>query len=85
VRSRRAGHLRVDFTLLHETQKGCIGKPLLDGYCFTGLVGSCRNADNQAAKHEHKSERSHSIPVRKTLVGLKFGAPKTILKSRSKD
>src|SRR6516165_3543116 len=28
VRSLRASHLRVDFTSLYETKKGCTGKPL---------------------------------------------------------
>ena len=58
VRSLRASHLRVDFTSLHETKKGCTGKPLLAGFRLTGLVGSFRS-DEQAAKYEDNSERSH--------------------------
>jgi hypothetical protein len=67
VRSVLASHLRVDFTSLHETQKGCTGKPLLGGFCFAGLVGSCRTADNEATKYEHKSEKLHSIAVSGTF------------------
>jgi hypothetical protein len=59
VRSLRASHLRVDFTSLHETKKGCTSKPLLGGFCLTGLAGSCRTADDQAAKYEDRSERLH--------------------------
>jgi hypothetical protein len=63
VRSLRASHQRVDFTSLYETKKGCAGKPLLGGFCLTGLVGSYRTADDQAAKYEEKyedkSERLH--------------------------
>jgi hypothetical protein len=72
VRSRRAGHLRFDFTSLHETKKGCTGKPLLSGFCLTGLIGSCRAADDQAAKYEDKSERLHSIPVEETFGRAKI-------------
>jgi hypothetical protein len=75
VRSLRASHLRVDFTSLYETKKGCTGKPLLGGFCLTSLFGSCRTADNQAANYEHKSEL-HSIRSRKPLVGLKFQHPR---------
>jgi hypothetical protein len=53
VCSLHTSHLRVDFTSLHNT-----GKPLLGGFRLTGLVGSCRS-DDQAAKYEDNSERSH--------------------------
>jgi hypothetical protein len=46
VRSLRASHLRVDFTSLHETKKGCTDKPLLGGFFLTGLVCSCCIADD---------------------------------------
>jgi hypothetical protein len=46
----------ADFTLLHETKKGYTGKPLLGGFRLTGLVGSSRTADDQAAEYENKSE-----------------------------
>ena len=59
VRSLRASHLRVDFTSLYETKKGRTGKPLLGGFCLTGLAGSCRTADDQAGECEDKSERLH--------------------------
>jgi hypothetical protein len=59
VRSIRASHLRVDFTSLHETKKGFAGKFLLGGFFLTGLAGSCRTADEQAAKYDDKSERLH--------------------------
>jgi hypothetical protein len=59
VRGIHASHLRVDFTSFHETKKGCTTKPLLGGFCLTGLAGSCRTADEQAAKYEDKSESLH--------------------------
>jgi hypothetical protein len=80
VRSRRAGHLRFDFTSLHETKKGCTGKPLLSGFCLTGLIGSCRAADDQPAKYEDKS-----IPVEETFGRAEICNTQDHLKSRSKD
>jgi hypothetical protein len=59
VRSIRASHLRLDFASPHETKKGFTGKFLLAGFCLTGLVGSCRTADDQAGEYEDKSERLH--------------------------
>ena len=53
----RASHLRVDFTSFNESKKGFTGKPLLGGFFLTGLAGNCLTADEQAAKHEDKSER----------------------------
>jgi hypothetical protein len=58
VCSVRASHLRVDFTSFNESKKGFTGKPLLGGFRLTGLVGSFRS-DDQAAKYEDNSERSH--------------------------
>jgi len=58
VCSLHTSHLRVDFTSLHKTKKGFTGKPLLGGFRLTGLVGSFRS-DDQAAKYEDNSERSH--------------------------
>jgi hypothetical protein len=43
VRSLRASHIRIGFTLLHETKEGFTGKLLLDGFCLTGLIGGRRN------------------------------------------
>jgi hypothetical protein len=59
VRRIHASHLRVDFASFHETKKGCTAKPLLGGFCLTGLAGSCRTADEQAANYEDKSESLH--------------------------
>jgi hypothetical protein len=59
VRGIHASHLRVNFTSFHEIKKGCTAKPLLSGLCLAGLAGSCRTADEQAAKYEDKSKRLH--------------------------
>ena len=61
MRSIRASHLRVDFTSLYETKKGFAGKSLRGCFSLTGLIGSRRTADDQAAKYEDKSEWLHSI------------------------
>jgi hypothetical protein len=38
VRSLRASHVRIGFTLLHEINEGFTGELLVDGFCFTGLI-----------------------------------------------
>jgi hypothetical protein len=61
VHSLSASHLRVDFTSLYETKKGFADKSLRGCFSLTGLIGSRRTADDQAAKYEDKSEWLHSI------------------------
>lgn len=59
MRSPRASHIRIGFTLLHEVKEGLTGKLLLGGFCLTGLIGGRRSADDYAAKYQGKSETFH--------------------------
>ena len=83
MRSLHSSNLRVDFTLFHETNKGCTGEPLLGGFFLIGYIGRKFVAEKRLQRFgtdqmmdcdDETEHRSGLGPSRSCKAGLVFAA-----------